>query len=72
MTSAKSKTSAASEPTPATRFATKRTGSKPAKVVRGQQVLNQSKSSESFERISKGKDVIFSGAWKPGRVLSSK
>ena len=72
MSNLKSKSGVASEPTPTARFATKRTASKPANVVRGKQVAGQPKPSDHFERIGKGKDVVFGGAWKPGRVLSSK
>ena len=72
MSKVEHKTSTASEPTLTARFATKRAGSKAAKAVRGKQVATPSTPSEHLERIGKGKDVIFSGAWKPGRVLSSK
>lgn len=72
MSKVEHKASIVAEPAPTARFATKRAGSKPVKAVRGKQVSGQLKPSENFERIGKGKDVVFSGAWKPGRVLSSK
>lgn len=72
MSKVQHKASIVSEPALPARFATKRAGSKPAKAARAKPALEQPKPSESFERIGKGKDVIFSGAWKPGRVLSSK
>ena len=72
MSKVEHKTSTTAEPALTARFATKRAGSKPVKTVRGKQVATQSPPSQDFERIGKGKDVVFSGAWKPGRVLSSK
>ena len=69
MANVKSKSAVASAITPAARFATKRTGSKAAQI---KSAVTRAKPSENFERIGKGKDVVFSGAWKPGRVLSSK
>ena len=70
MANLKTEHGVASEPAPAARFVTKRTGSKTAAPTK--LAAARAKPSESFERIAKGKDVIFSGAWKPGRVLSSK
>ncbi len=72
MSKVEHKTSTASELTLSARFATKRAGSKAAKTVRGKQVATPAQPSQDFERIGKGKDVVFSGAWKPGRALSSK
>jgi hypothetical protein len=46
--------------------------SKPVRGKRVQSVDAQREAARAFERIAKGRDVIFSGAWKPGRVLSSK
>jgi hypothetical protein len=51
------------------RFVTKRTASNPGQPARSKQV---SSVTENFERLGKGRDVVFSGDWKPGRVLSSK
>lgn len=70
MSKVQHKTSVVSEPALTARFATKR--AKPAKAAHTKPVLARAKPSENFERIGKGKDVVFSGAWKPGRVLSSK